>query len=82
MTISDAALAAGLERRHWLCLPRERSRPLWVLVAFGELQVRRGRRRFEPYAPTLAEMTSDLWRVSPRGPRTTLPRRGSRKPVT
>lgn len=80
MTLSDAALNASMERRHWVCRPDDDGkRVTWVLLAFGKVQrFRRGRP--EPMVPTLAELTSDLWRISPRGPRTSSPRRKLRSP--
>lgn len=74
MTLSDAALAAGLERRHWLCLPGEHRRVTWVLVVLGQ-QYRLTRRGPIPLVPTLAEQTTEQWRVSVRGPRVSAPKR-------
>jgi len=58
-------------------MPRDGGRPLWVLVALGKLhELRDGQVR--PFAPTVAQATSDLWKVSPKGPRTAAPQPKSR----
>lgn len=79
MTLSDAALAAELERRQFICHPLEHGRVLWVVCAFGKMhEWRRG--QWIPFVPTLALTHSEQWKVSPKGPRAAAPRRS--KPVS
>lgn len=75
MTISEFALAAAYERKHFACLPGDNGRRVtWVMAAFGQLKRWNGR-DWVPFAPSLFEAFTEQWRLSDRGPSTARPLR-------
>lgn len=74
MNLSDATLAAVMERRHFLCLAQDGGKPTWVMLSFGRLFAwKRG--AWVPFTPTARDVTADDWKISAKGPRTSSPRR-------